>query len=674
MNKAVKMAKFLFGVMGCLLFANPFGALGDIIYVGNEVGHTIEQFAQSGSGSLFVNDGGPYGLAFDNAGNLYASDYGADVILEFNSNGVQSVFTTTGLDEPFGLAFDRSGNLYAANYGNNTIEKFDTNGVGSVFATNNVYGPTGLAFDANGNLYVADHTSGGVVRFDTNGVGSIFVFPSGASSPTSLAFDKSGNLYVASSGNTIEKLNPSGSRSVFASSGLNEPYGLAFDSSGNLYAANNGNNSVEKFTTNGVSSVFATNGLSGPACIAVLRSLPIVSCPSTVTVNTDTGKCTASNVNLGTPSVESSCSGPVTLTNNALLAFPKGTNLVVWTATDACGNSAACTQSVIVVDNQPPTISCPAPLMVSCASAVPSPNTASVTASDNCGSVTVSFVGDIITNQTCPNRYIVLRTYQATDASGNSATCTQTITVNDINPPTISAPSGATANTDPGQCYASNIALGSPTASSFCGDTVTVTSNAPAVFPKGVTQVIWSAIDFCGNSAATTQNVLVVDNQPPSISCPGNILANAVDANGATITFSVTATDNCDSNLTVNCSPVSVSEFAVGTTPVNCVVVDSAGNSNTCSFSVTVVNSTVFNILSVTPQGSDISLSWIMPLGLTGVVQGTAGAGGGSYGSNFTDMSSPIYAPGSGIMTNNYIDAGALTNSPWWYYRIRLVP
>jgi len=38
-------------------------------------------------------------------------------------------------------------------------------------------------------------------------------------------------------------------------------------------------------------------------------------------------------------------------------------------------------------------------------------------------------LSDTLNSQTCPNRYTVLRTYQATDASGNSATCTQTITV-----------------------------------------------------------------------------------------------------------------------------------------------------------------------------------------------------------------------------------------------------
>ena len=42
-----------------------------------------------------------------------------------------------------------------------------------------------------------------------------------------------------------------------------------------------------------------------------------------------------------------------------------GNNAVVWTVTDIHGNSATCTQLVIVVDNEAPTITCPADITVS---------------------------------------------------------------------------------------------------------------------------------------------------------------------------------------------------------------------------------------------------------------------------------------------------------------------
>ncbi len=397
---------------------------------------------------------------------------------------------------------------------------------------------------------------------------------------------------------------------------------------------------------------------------------PWIECPSAVTVNVDPGKCTASNVNLGSPLAGTGCSGEVTLSSNAPAVFPKGTTIVTWRAVSPCGASISCQQSVTVVDNQSPSITCPAPLAVSCASAVPVPNPGSIVAADNCGSVNVTFVGDAITNQTCPDRYTVLRTYKATDAANNSVTCTQTITVNSTTAPGITAPGDVAVGTDSGQCYASGVALGSPVTSSPCSGILSITNNAPAIFPKGSTQVIWSATDSCGNSASATQNVVVTDSQAPLVACPANIVVNAQDTNGAIVAFSVTATDNCDSNLNVVVSPVSGSEFALGTTPVNCTVIDSAGNTNICSFNVTVMDPSAFNILSINAQNSDIALSWIMPLGLTGVVQGSMD----TWSNDFTDVSGPFYAPGSGSVTNNYLDTGAQTNFPQRFYRIRLTP
>src|ERR1035441_5865703 len=101
----------------------------------------------------------------------------------------------------------------------------------------------------------------------------------------------------------------------------------------------------------------------------IITGTPWIISPSAVTVNTYPGLCLAFNVNLGTPLAGTRCSGPVTLSSNAPTFFPKGTTLVVWTATDGCSNQVTCTQSVTVVDNQLPTISCPAPLAVSCAAA-----------------------------------------------------------------------------------------------------------------------------------------------------------------------------------------------------------------------------------------------------------------------------------------------------------------
>jgi hypothetical protein len=186
--------------------------------------------------------------------------------------------------------------------------------------------------------------------------------------------------------------------------------------------------------------------------------------------------------------------------------FNRFTVVRTYRATDVCGNSSTCTQTITVFDNVPPSITCPAPVTVQCASLVPAANIASVTTSDNCsgGAPVVTFVSDVTSNQTCVNRYIITRTYRSTDVCGNSSTCTQIITVFDNTPPSITCPAPITV-----QCAslvpAPNIA--SVTTSDNCtgpAPVVTfvddVTSNQTCVNRYTLTRT-YRSTDACGNSA-----------------------------------------------------------------------------------------------------------------------------------------------------------------------------
>ncbi len=84
------------------------------------------------------------------------------------------------------------------------------------------------------------------------------------------------------------------------------------------------------------------------------------------------------------------------------------------------------------VDNTPPTITCPVDVTICGPTIVPAVNIGSVTTTDNfSGTVTVTHQGDVSTPSTTVP-YTILRTYRATDVSGNFAECTQTITVNPV--------------------------------------------------------------------------------------------------------------------------------------------------------------------------------------------------------------------------------------------------
>ena len=124
-------------------------------------------------------------------------------------------------------------------------------------------GPIATAIDAYGNVYVTDNGSGSIWEFDHSG-NFIATLPGGFSGPAGLAFDPSGNLYVsyiASAANwKIEKFNSAAPPGILFATTLGAAYGIAFDALGNLYAAESSNNTIERFNPAGDGSVFASAG------------------------------------------------------------------------------------------------------------------------------------------------------------------------------------------------------------------------------------------------------------------------------------------------------------------------------------------------------------------------------------------------------------------------------
>jgi hypothetical protein len=171
---------------------------------------------------------------------------------------------------------------------------------------------------------------------------------------------------------------------------------------------------------------------------------PTITCPANIVRSTDPNVCSA-NVNPGTATATDNCPGTTvtgTRSDSQPLnaPYPKGTTTITWTATDASRNTSSCQQTVKVNDTQAPTITCPAnittPANPSTCKANVNPGTA--TATDNCPGVTVTGTrsdGKPLTDPYPAGTTTI--TWKATDSSGNTATCTQTVTVTDATNPVI---------------------------------------------------------------------------------------------------------------------------------------------------------------------------------------------------------------------------------------------
>ena len=112
-----------------------------------------------------------------------------------------------------------------------------------------------------------------------------------------------------------------------------------------------------------------------------------------------------------------------------------------------------------------------------------------------------------------------------------------------------------------------------------------VLTSAPAINTSGL-------IAGEGQINGQTRPFLAIpntDTTPPQLNLPNRLSQTATSPNGATVSYTATATDDLDGDLPVDCSPASGSTFPLGTTTVNCSAEDAAGNVGTGSFEVSVV-------------------------------------------------------------------------------------
>jgi hypothetical protein len=89
-------------------------------------------------------------------------------------------------------------------------------------------------------------------------------------------------------------------------------------------------------------------------------------------------------------------------------------------------------------------------------------------------------------------------------------------------------------------------------------------------------------------SAALDFESSFADTEPPELQVPGGIVTDATGPDGAVVRFAARATDAVDPRPRVTCAPGSVSLFPTGTTEVECVATDTAGNRSSRTFGVRV--------------------------------------------------------------------------------------
>ena len=228
-------------------------------------------YVAAGSMALFTGLSGPYGVAADASGNVYASDSGHNAIKEWHAaTGTVTTIVSTGLNNPFELAVDGSGNVYIADQSDNAIKEWNaaTGTVTTLVSTGLNY-PDGVAVDASGNVYIADSLNGALKEWHV-ATGTVTTLAGGLQ-PVGVAVDSLGNVYIADGGNNVVKEWHAATGTVTTLvTGLNNPWGVAVDGSGNIYIADGGNIAVKEWqAATGTVTTLPFAGLAGPSNVAV---------------------------------------------------------------------------------------------------------------------------------------------------------------------------------------------------------------------------------------------------------------------------------------------------------------------------------------------------------------------------------------------------------------------
>ncbi|HZV71158.1 MAG TPA: HYR domain-containing protein [Saprospiraceae bacterium] len=348
------------------------------------------------------------------------------------------------------------------------------------------------------------------------------------------------------------------------------------------------------------------------SCVQVITvadtTAPVINCPANVVINCKDNTLPAAN---GKATATDYCTASlfikITYKDDLTQAGQcNGSGFIyrTWTATDQCGNSANCTQTIQIIDHQAPEIQCPASYQISCEVDRSPAAQGFARATDNCTAVpdiAITFTDNISGLTGCNHTGNLYRTWKATDACGNFSTCVQVLTIIDTKAPIITPPEPITVS-----CESSlDVAF---TGNIIVTDNCTATSLLTIVVSDDLTAVIgcnhtgtlkrtWVVTDLCGNSTSATQNIRIIDTTPPTITCGSSLEVNCGDSLDPSLLGYPEISDNCTAIADMdllhfdNTSGLNGCN-GTGTLLRTWVVYDDCGNLNNCVQTINVVDKT----------------------------------------------------------------------------------
>lgn len=503
-------------------------AIGGVGFTTNFVVNSTITIAPNGTPYIAFKDGFPQGPA---------------TVMSYNGTAwmpVGNAGFSQGFIDHITLAFDSQNKLIAsyrddANNLSITTQKFD-NGIwtpiGAQGITTNTANQGSFVIDGSDNMYVAFR--------DFNSGSRLTVMKTGPTAATSIAANGPTDLCA---GSTVQL-------SVAACNGSSYQW---MNNGVNIAGANNATYTASTSGTYTVNiSSAGCSSISDSINVSIKQATVITACAQDDTLNATTGNCSAnatytvSATGETTPTFTYVFTGATTANGSGTgsgSSFNVGTTNVMVIASDVCGNDT-CAFTVTVIDNQAPTITCLADILAYADNGLCEANNITLappTTSDNCG--VASITNDALLTYPVGTTTV---TWTATDVHGNSAICTQKVTVIDNQAPIVARQNQTIYLDASGSASisAGDINNGS---TDNCGiDTITLDKTSFSCSDAGSNTVTLTVTDVHGNSANGTATVTVVDTVKPVITCPSSVTVSCQTSPAGTGV--ATATDACGVN------------------------------------------------------------------------------------------------------------------------------
>jgi hypothetical protein len=276
--------------------------------------------------------------------------------------------------------------------------------------------------------------------------------------------------------------------------------------------------------------------------------------------------------------------------------------MMMWTATDRCGNQAIFSLVVAIDDTLYPILTgVPADTTVECFL----PDVPHVTVTDDCDKLLTAKFEQELPYSECPYVYSVIRRWSATDRCQNTVEQTQNIVITDDGPPTLI---GVPAD-DVAGCK-DLIVVAHVQGKDECENFVDVTVDQNVVAGscpfQYLTIITWTAEDKCGNSVTDEQTITVHDQTPPTLTEPPTY--SAANCDNIPEPPLLHAEDECSYALTIKYQQSTIdgtcdNEYTLRRT---WVTVDECGNKDDKVCEISVTDTVAPTFIGIVPGPADV--------------------------------------------------------------------